>query len=101
MMRIGRLGQLSCACAARLPPRIIAATAATRNAALFRLILSSHVPAPFMRRVVSFPWRASVVGDQRFDAACEPENARSAFALDLLRREAERGNAAIDRQAIA
>src|SRR6185437_13212613 len=42
-----------------------------------------------------------LVLDQRADAAREAQDAWSAFALDLLGAEAKRGNAAIDRQAVA
>src|SRR5690348_5072956 len=38
---------------------------------------------------------------QRADAARKAQDARPAFALDLLGAEAKRGNAAIDRQAVA
>src|SRR3954470_20360450 len=41
----------------------------------------------------------SVVGHQRADAAGKAEDARPAFALDLLGVEAKRGDAAIDGKA--
>src|SRR6185437_13433494 len=49
----------------------------------------------------SFGVFPSTVACERADAAREAENARPAFALDLLGAEAKRGDAAIHRQAIA
>src|SRR4051812_28737017 len=95
MMRIGRLGQLSCACAV-LVPISMAMAAAKPSTALLRLILPSHFVAPFERRLSCLS-----VGNQRLDAAGEPKDARPAFALDLFSGKSKRGDAAIDGETLA
>src|SRR5438309_4630610 len=55
---------------------------------------SSDAPLPLFRGY-------SVVGDQRADAARQAQHARRAFTLDLFGVETKRGNAAIDRKAVA
>src|SRR5689334_7192641 len=107
MIRIGRLGQFSCADPARVPlnsmaPLNMTAAAAKPSAAqvrlmLLRLILPSHNARAVRAALVEL----SGVGDERRDASREPENAWSAFALDPLGGKSKRGNAAIDGKAIA
>src|SRR3954468_10355002 len=100
MTRIGRLGELLCACAA-LASSIAAATAKP-STVLIRLILpspyvahrSSDAPLPLYRG-------NSVVGHQRADAARQAQHAWPAFTLNLFSVEAKRGNAAIDGKAVA
>src|SRR5215831_6380642 len=98
MMWIGRLGQLSAA-SAHGAINIAAASPTAKPKAVRPLILSSQ----YRRRVRSRrPLCGAVLArHQRADAARQAEDARPAFAFDLFGVEAKRGNAAIDRQAVA